>query len=125
MAAVTAIPGVVFSGGLDGHLRAYDAAGGRIIWDVDTKGSYQTVNETTAFGGSLDGPGPVVVDGMLYVTSGYAHLGGAPGNAVKDRQYVAGYRPAGVENSTQPEPRRGNGPSRGSARGMAGACCPR
>jgi hypothetical protein len=58
------------------------AASGRIIWDVDTKGSYQTVNETTAFGGSLDGPGPVVVDGMLYVTSGYAHLGGAPGNVL-------------------------------------------
>jgi polyvinyl alcohol dehydrogenase (cytochrome) len=81
-AAVTAIPSVVFSGGLDGHLRAYDAASGRIIWDVDSKGSYQTVNETTAFGGSLDGPGPVVVDGMLYVTSGYAHLGGAPGNVL-------------------------------------------
>jgi polyvinyl alcohol dehydrogenase (cytochrome) len=81
-AAVTAIPGVVFSGGLDGHLRAYDAASGRIIWDVDTKGSYRTVNETTAFGGSLDGPGPVVVGGLLYVTSGYAHYGGAPGNVL-------------------------------------------
>ena len=45
-------------------------------------GCNQTVNETTAFGGSLDGPGPVVVDGMLYVTSGYAHLGGAPGNVL-------------------------------------------
>ena len=81
-AAVTAIPGVVFSGGLDGHLRAYDAASGGIIWDVDTKGSYRTVNEITAYGGSLDGPGPVVVGGMLYVTSGYPHLGGAPGNVL-------------------------------------------
>ena len=79
---MTAIPGVVFSGGLDGHLRAYDAASGGIIWDVDTKGSYRTVNEITAHGGSLDGPGPVVVGGMLYVTSGYPHLGGAPGNVL-------------------------------------------
>jgi polyvinyl alcohol dehydrogenase (cytochrome) len=38
------------------------------------------VNETAASGGSLDGPGPVVVGGMLYVTSGYAHDGGASGN---------------------------------------------
>ncbi len=81
-AAVTAIPGVIFSGGLDGHLRAYDAADGRIVWDVDTKGSYETVNGMTARGGSIDGPGPVVVDGMLYVNSGYAVFGGAPGNVL-------------------------------------------
>src|SRR6185437_16370220 len=81
-AAVTAIPGVVFSGGLDGHLRAYAAASGQIIWDVDTKGTYKTVNGTTALGGSLDGPGPVVVGGMLYVNSGYAFAGAAPGNVL-------------------------------------------
>src|SRR5579883_667450 len=81
-AAVTAIPSVVFSGGLDGHLRAYDAASGRIIWDTDTKGTYKTANDTTALGGSIDGPGPVVVDGMLYVDSGYAFAGGAPGNVL-------------------------------------------
>jgi polyvinyl alcohol dehydrogenase (cytochrome) len=81
-AAVTAIPGAVFSGGLDGHLRAYDAADGRIIWDVDTKGGYEAVNGMTARGGSIDGPGPVVVDGMLYVNSGYAVFGGMPGNVL-------------------------------------------
>jgi polyvinyl alcohol dehydrogenase (cytochrome) len=81
-AAVTAIPGAVFSGGLDGHLRAYAAASGRIIWDVDTRGTYETVNGLTALGGSLDGPGPVVVGGMLYVNSGYAIFGGSPGNVL-------------------------------------------
>ena len=35
-AAVTVIPGIVFSGGLDGHLRAYSAEDGHIVWDVDT-----------------------------------------------------------------------------------------
>ena len=43
-AAVTVIPGLVFSGGLDGRLRAYSAEDGRIVWEVDTKGDYQTVN---------------------------------------------------------------------------------
>jgi polyvinyl alcohol dehydrogenase (cytochrome) len=81
-AAATAIPGVVFSGGLDGHLRAYAAADGRIIWDVDTRGDYGTVNGVAAHGGSLDGPGAVIVDGMLYVNSGYANFGTAPGNAL-------------------------------------------
>ena len=81
-AAVTAIPGVVFSGGLDGHLRAYAAAAGKIIWDVDTKGMYATVNGVPAQGGALDGPGAVVVDGMLYLNSGYAIFGGVPGNVL-------------------------------------------
>jgi polyvinyl alcohol dehydrogenase (cytochrome) len=81
-AAVTAIPGVVFSGGLDGHLRAYASEDGAIIWDVDTRQAYQTVNGVAANGGSLDGPGPVVVGGMLFVNSGYAFVGGIPGNVL-------------------------------------------
>ena len=81
-AAVTAIPGVVFSGGLDGHLRAYSADDGRIVWDVDTKREYPTVNGVAARGGSMDGPGPVVVGGMLYVNSGYGVWGGTPGNVL-------------------------------------------
>lgn len=81
-AAVTVIPGVVFSGALDGHLRAYSTASGRIIWDVDTMVEYNTVNGVKAKGGSLDGPGPVVVGGMLYVNSGYAFYGEIAGNAL-------------------------------------------
>src|SRR5205085_11907289 len=60
-AAVTAIPGIVFSGGLDGHLRAYSAEGGRTVGVVDTKTEYRTVNGVAARGGSIDGPGVVVV----------------------------------------------------------------
>jgi polyvinyl alcohol dehydrogenase (cytochrome) len=81
-AAVTAIPGIVFSGGLDGHLRAYSADDGRIVWDADTIGEHRTVNHVAARGGSIDGPGVVVVGGTLFATSGYGTWGGAPGNAL-------------------------------------------
>ncbi len=81
-AAVTAIPGVVFSGGLDGHLRAYASRTGEIVWDVDTAHPFETVNGVAAKGGSLDGPGPVVAGGMVYVNSGYAFVGGMPGNVL-------------------------------------------
>jgi polyvinyl alcohol dehydrogenase (cytochrome) len=80
--AVTAIPGLVFSGGLDGRLRAYSAEDGRIVWDVDTKGDYQTVNGVAANGGSIDGGGAVVVDGLVYIGSGSAFLGTTPGNVL-------------------------------------------
>jgi polyvinyl alcohol dehydrogenase (cytochrome) len=81
-AAVTAIPGVVFSGGLDGHLRAYSTHDGRILWDVDTKAEYRTVNGIAARGGSIDAAGAVVVAGTLYVTSGADRRGTIPGNVL-------------------------------------------
>jgi polyvinyl alcohol dehydrogenase (cytochrome) len=81
-AAVTAIPGVVFSGGVDGHLRAYATKDGRVIWDVDTERDYQTVNGVKASGGSIDESGPVIVDGILYVNSGYFFQGSTAGNVL-------------------------------------------
>jgi len=81
-AAVTAIPGVVFSGGLDGHLRAYASATGKILWDINTKQEYPTVNGVKAHGGSMDGPGAVVVGGTVFVNSGYTFLASAPGNVL-------------------------------------------
>jgi len=81
-AAVTVIPGVVFSGSLDGHLRAYATGDGRIVWDVDTAVEYQAVNGVKAKGGSLDGPGPTVVGGTLYVNSGYGMFAEMPGNVL-------------------------------------------
>ena len=75
-------PASYFRGGVDGVLRAYSADDGRILWDVDTKGEYHTVNGVTAHGGSIDGAGAVVVGGMLYVTSGSAFVGTIPGNVL-------------------------------------------
>jgi polyvinyl alcohol dehydrogenase (cytochrome) len=81
-AAVTAIPGVVFSGGVSGHLRAYATDDARLLWEVDTAREYPAANGVSARGGAMDGPGPTIVDGMLYVNSGYAQWGGLPGNVL-------------------------------------------
>jgi polyvinyl alcohol dehydrogenase (cytochrome) len=80
--AVSAIPGVAFSGSVDGHLRAYAAADGKVIWDADTAREYESVNGVEAWGGSLDGAGPVIGGGMLYVSSGYTLGGGMSGNVL-------------------------------------------
>ncbi|HEY6347315.1 MAG TPA: PQQ-binding-like beta-propeller repeat protein [Bryobacteraceae bacterium] len=81
-AAVTAIPGVVFSGSVDGRLRAYSTTDGKIVWEFDTIRPYETVNGVSARGGSLDGAGPAVAAGMLFVNSGYPTAGGMPGNVL-------------------------------------------
>jgi len=67
------------SGSLDGHLRAYSAADGKIIWDFDTAREFAAVNGTGK-GGSMDGPGPVISGGMVFVNSGYSTFGSQPGN---------------------------------------------
>lgn len=81
-AAVTAIPGVIFSGAVDGHLRAYSASTGEVLWDTDTEHEFPTVNGKPAHGGSMDAAGPAVVNGMVFVNSGYSQWGGVPGNVM-------------------------------------------
>jgi len=82
-AAVTAIPGIVFSGSTDGHLRAYSASDGSIVWDFDTAAKpYAAVNGVPAYGGSLGTEGPVIANGILYVVSGEGRFTGHRGNAL-------------------------------------------
>jgi len=81
-APVTLIPGVLFAGSLDGHLRAYNTKNGATIWDFDTRPEFPTVNGIRAHGGSINGSGPVVADGMLFANSGYSRLPIMPGNVL-------------------------------------------
>jgi polyvinyl alcohol dehydrogenase (cytochrome) len=81
-AAVSLIPGAAFSGSVDGHLRAYSTIDGKILWDIDTERTYETVNGVAGRGGSIDGSGPVLAGGMLFVNSGYPTAGGQPGNVL-------------------------------------------
>jgi polyvinyl alcohol dehydrogenase (cytochrome) len=58
---------LVFAGSTAGFIRAYDGKDGRILWEFDT-------------GGGIGG-GPAVVDGVLYIGSGYSFLRiGKPNN---------------------------------------------
>jgi polyvinyl alcohol dehydrogenase (cytochrome) len=81
-AALTAIPGVVFSGSMDGHIRGFSTEDGKILWDYDTVREFASVNGVKAKGGAMDGPGAVVVKGMVFVNSGYSRFGGLPGNVL-------------------------------------------
>ncbi len=72
-APVTVIPGVVFSGGQDGWLRAYAAETGRALWEFDSAASpYATTNGVNGQkGGAFDHTGFVVSGGMVFAISGY------------------------------------------------------
>jgi polyvinyl alcohol dehydrogenase (cytochrome) len=72
-AAPAAMPGIVFSGALDGWFRAYDSKDGSIVWEYSTTAqTYDTVNGIAKQpGGGIDGMGPTIAGGMVYTMSGF------------------------------------------------------
>src|SRR5439155_26255067 len=56
-AAVTAIPGAVFSGTMDGRLRAFSTRDGKVLWEYDTAREFTTVNGVKGNGGSMSNGG--------------------------------------------------------------------
>ena len=81
-AAISVIPGVVFGGALDGHMRGYSTKDGSVVWDFDTGKPWETVNGVKARGGSIDGAGPTIASGMLFTNSGYGRFTGVWGNVL-------------------------------------------
>jgi polyvinyl alcohol dehydrogenase (cytochrome) len=81
-AAPTTIPGVVFQGAGDGRLFAVSAADGKPLWEFNTAQTFDTVNKVPARGGAINTSGAVVVDGMVYIGSGYAISSAASGGNV-------------------------------------------
>jgi polyvinyl alcohol dehydrogenase (cytochrome) len=43
---------------------------------------FETVNGVPAKGSAMDGPGVVLHDGMVYLSSGYVSIVGRPGNVL-------------------------------------------
>jgi len=83
VAAVSAAPGVLFSGGMDGMLRAVSTGNGQTLWEFDTAHEFQTVNRVAAKGGSIGAGGPTFANGMLFAGSGYVGFqNGVPGNVL-------------------------------------------
>lgn len=82
-AAVTAIPGAVIAGHMDGYLRAYEGETGKLLWEYDTTQEVTGVNGMTAKGGGMSGAaGSFVYRGHVIANSGYGLYFHEPGNAL-------------------------------------------
>lgn len=79
--AIAAIPGAVFSGSVDGHMRAFSSKDGKPLWDFDTGRTFKAVNAANATGGSISNGAEAIANGILYVNSGSAGVH-QPGNAL-------------------------------------------
>lgn len=81
--AATATPGLVIAGSLDGWLRIYSAATGKILWRYDTTQPVRTVGGGTTRGGSMGGgAGPLAYHHLLIVPSGYGFARKMPGDVL-------------------------------------------
>ena len=72
---------VYFAGDLAGEIEAYDAISGNTLWSYASARSFTTVNDLESKGGSIDSRGPLPVDDLLLVSSGYSGVGMKGGNA--------------------------------------------
>jgi polyvinyl alcohol dehydrogenase (cytochrome) len=72
---------VVFGVNQDGHIRAFEARTGKLIWDYDTAGAhYDTVNGVkNQRGGNLDATGITFAGGMGFVMAGFNGASGSSG----------------------------------------------
>jgi polyvinyl alcohol dehydrogenase (cytochrome) len=80
--AVTIVEGVVFAGSANGHMFAYDAKTGAVLWDYDTAKTFDAVNGVPAQGGAVEGVTTAITANSLYLMSGYGSYGGGVGNAL-------------------------------------------
>jgi polyvinyl alcohol dehydrogenase (cytochrome) len=81
-AALSEMPGAIFSGGWDGVLRALSSSDGHVLWEYNMVHDYTTVNGVAGKGGAMGAAGPTVAGGMLFAGSGYVFGGGIPGNVL-------------------------------------------
>jgi polyvinyl alcohol dehydrogenase (cytochrome) len=76
------IDGAVVQGSIDGVLRVFDGATGKTLWSYDTVRKFETTNGVNGNGGAIDSSPYVAANGTLFVISGYARFGEAPGNVL-------------------------------------------
>ena len=81
-AAVTAIPGAVVVGHLDGNIRIFDKKNGNILWTYNTLRDFESISGAPASGGSFSGSGPSIRNGHMAINSGYGIYNHMPGNAL-------------------------------------------
>ncbi|MDP6472094.1 MAG: PQQ-binding-like beta-propeller repeat protein [Pseudomonadales bacterium] len=81
--AITSVSDWVLAGGMDGVMRAHDAATGEVVWSHDASGSVTTTSGDQAHGGSFGGgAGPLIQDGLLLISAGYGIYSHMPGNVL-------------------------------------------
>lgn len=93
-AAPMVVDHAVITGSIDGWLRIYDAADGRLLYSFDTARDFPAGKGVAAKGGAIDAQSIAAGDGMVFVGSGYGQFAQTPGNVLIAFRPQAGQRAA-------------------------------
>ncbi len=81
--ALAVTGGVLLAGADDGHLRAFEASTGKLLFEDNTMRDFATINGVPARGGSISGGvGPIAWKGTVIVPSGYGFASKPKGNVL-------------------------------------------
>ena len=80
--AISAIPGAVVAGYLDGRLRIFARDDGALLYERDLLGPHPSVSGEVATGGAFSGGGVLIAHGLIYANAGYGYNNHIPGNAL-------------------------------------------
>ena len=81
-AAVSSTNDMVIAGSMNGNIEMFSSNDGSEIWSYETAKPFETINNISANGGSIDSDGPVVAGEHLITTSGYDIYGQITGNVL-------------------------------------------
>jgi polyvinyl alcohol dehydrogenase (cytochrome) len=91
------VDSAVVTSSVDGKLRIFDAASGKLLFSDDTIRAFKTINGVAGHGGQIDNGAFIAANGTLFVQSGY---GSTPGNV------LIAYRPNGRSSAREMSARR-------------------
>jgi polyvinyl alcohol dehydrogenase (cytochrome) len=80
--AISAIPGAVVAGYLDGRLRIRAREDGALLYERNLLGPHDSVSGEVATGGAFSGGGVLIAHGLIYANAGYGYNNHIPGNAL-------------------------------------------
>ena len=73
---------IIVGAGMDGWLYILDSKTGNLLWEFDTNKDFSEFSNIKAYGGTIEGLGPVISGNNLYINSGYQYGGNMPGNVL-------------------------------------------
>jgi polyvinyl alcohol dehydrogenase (cytochrome) len=81
-AAPMVVDRAVITGSLDGKVRIFEAATGKLLFTYDTARPFETLSGVAGNGGSIDSHSVFAGAGMVFVGSGYGAFSQTPGNVL-------------------------------------------
>lgn len=81
-AAMSSTNDIVVAGGMDGWLYILEKESGKLLWEFNTNVDFSKNKDLKAYGGTIEGVGPVIVKNNIFINSGYQYGGNMPGNVL-------------------------------------------